>query len=104
MLLLTQESCEANLGVSGNGFLDTVAEFGSSLGMTVLAKSGNGGSAECDSAGSDGSVTGTAASKGLAVNGYASSTYVTAVGATDFYYPPAERTEEGIFTCCWRCG
>ena len=101
VLILTQENCEANLGITDNDFLNNAAEFGSALGITVIAKSGNGGSAECDSGGNDGSVTTPAATHGLAVSGYASSPYVTAVGATDFYYPPAERNETGIFTCCW---
>jgi aspartate 1-decarboxylase len=101
VLILTQENCEANLGLTDNEFINNAAEFASALGITVVAKSGNGGSAECDSGGGDGSPTAQAASKGLAVNGYASSPYVTAVGATDFYYPPDERTVAGVIGCCW---
>ena len=101
VLLLSQESCEANLGATFNAFINAAAEQASALGISVIAPTGDGGSAACDSSRGYGNSYVQEASQGLAVNGYASTPFVTAVGATDFYYPPAERNEDGVLACCW---
>jgi subtilase family serine protease len=101
VLLLSQESCEANLGATFNAFINAVGEQASALGISVISPAGDGGSAACDSDRGYGNTYHQEATLGLAVNGYASSPFVTAVGATDFYYPPAERTPEGVIACCW---
>ena len=88
VLVVDSENCEANLGVNGNNFINFLAEQASAQGMTVIAGSGNGGSDSCDALFSYGNNgIGSAVSSGLSVNGYASTPWVTAVGATDFYYP-----------------
>jgi subtilase family serine protease len=88
VLVYDQESCEANLGTTGTAFANAVAEQAAAEGITVIAAAGNGGPDSCESStgyGNDGATT-AAATKGLSVNGYASTPFVTAVGATDFYY------------------
>lgn len=83
VLAIGFQSCETNMGGS-IAFLNLVWEQAAAQGMTVVAAAGNTGSAGCDVPGLAG-----AASNGLAVNGYASSPFVTAVGGTDFYYANA---------------
>lgn len=89
VLVLDTENCEANLGTDGNEFIGYLAEQASAQGMTVIAGSGNGGSNSCQAQYGFGNNNGApaAVSTGLSVNGYASTPFVTAVGATDFYYP-----------------
>ena len=87
VLLYDAESCEGALGADGNAFINFVAEQASAQGMTVVAASGNGGSDSCQAGVSFGHPDPVAeATSGLSVNGYASTPFVTAVGATDFYY------------------
>jgi subtilase family serine protease len=95
VLLYDYESCEANLGTTGTAFTDEVAEQAATEGISVIAASGNGGSDSCQSSSGYGSTGLVAtATEGLSVNGYASTPYVTAVGATDFYY--SNPTETGV--------
>ena len=101
VLVLSQESCEANLGANVNSFLNAVSEQAAALGISVIAPAGDGGSAECDSSNSYGTPIEFAATKGLAVNGYASSPFVTAVGASDFYYTAAQLNPAAFEACCW---
>ncbi len=74
------QSCETTLG-GAMAFFGQAWKQAATQGMTIVVESGNSGSAGCDVPGSTAGAVG-----GLAVNGYASSPYVTAVGGTDFYY------------------
>ena len=80
VLAIGFQTCETSIGGS-IAFLNQAWKQAAAQGITVVAAAGNTGSAGCDLPGLAG-----AASNGLAVNGYASSPYVTAVGGTDFYY------------------
>ena len=71
-------SCEANLGTSGALTYDLLWEQAAAEGITVAVSAGDTGSAGCDS------KTASSASKGLAVNGIASTPFNVAVGGTDF--------------------
>lgn len=90
VLLYPFQGCEAFLGPPNtfNGFalgsdevfIASIFEEAAAQGITVVAPSGDVGSAACDQ------EFGDTASFGLAVNGYASTPFATAVGGTDFYY------------------
>ncbi|MGI8773028.1 MAG: Ig-like domain repeat protein [Acidobacteriaceae bacterium] len=82
------QSCEAALGQAGNSLYGAIWQQAAAQGITVLVSSGNAGSAGCDVPVNG--VTALSATQGLAVNGYASTPYATAVGATDFYYAPGQ--------------
>jgi subtilase family serine protease len=71
--------CEAVLGNSGNAFYNALWQQAAAQGITVLISAGDSGSAVCDDFNSE-----AAASKGLAVSGFASTPYNVAVGGTDF--------------------
>jgi subtilase family serine protease len=69
--------CEGNLGTVLTEAIDADYEQAGTEGISVFAASGDGGAVACD--------TGTQyALSGLAVNGFASSPHVVAVGGTDF--------------------
>lgn len=87
VLVFGFESCEAALGPDFNPLVAAVWQQAAAQGISVIAGSGNGGAAECDAA-VGGAQPPTAASHGLAVNGYASTPWNTAVGTTDFFYGP----------------
>jgi subtilase family serine protease len=70
--------CELGLGSSGNAFYNGIFQQGATEGISIFISSGDQGSAGCD-----GHQT-TPDGIGLAVNGLASSPYVTGVGGTDF--------------------
>src|ERR1700744_1377118 len=72
--------CEANLGAS-NSFLSGLWEQAAAQGITVMVSTGDSGSAGCDNPNDE-----TAAQKGLAVSGFASTPFNVAVGGTDFHY------------------
>ena len=84
VLVFGFESCEQALGLAGNLIITTAWEQAAAQGISVVVDSGSGGAASCD-APVNGNVQ-SQATHGLAVNGYASTPYNTAVGATDFYY------------------
>jgi hypothetical protein len=86
VLSVGYESCEQALGPAGNALINALWEQAAAQGITVLAEAGSGGSADCDVP-ANGQVS-LAATQGLAVNGFASTPWDTAVGATDFYYGP----------------
>jgi hypothetical protein len=87
VLLYDQENCEANLGALGTAFVDEVVEQAAAEGITAIAGAGNGGSDSCQSStGYGNSGFADQATTGLSVNGWATTPFVTAVGATDFYY------------------
>lgn len=79
VLSLSFGSCEANLGTGGNGFVQALWQQAAAQGITVLVSSGDEGSAGCDYHGSSKIAT-----RGLGVNGLASTPYNVAVGGTDF--------------------
>jgi subtilase family serine protease len=83
VLVIGYQSCEFALG-SEMPFLNLVYEQAAAQGITVVAAAGNAGAAGCEVPGNAG-----AAKSGYAVNGYASSPFVTAVGGTDFSYGQA---------------
>jgi hypothetical protein len=87
VLLMGFESCEATLGANINPLIAAVWQQAAAEGISVITASGNGGAAECD-AGVNGAQPPNAATQGLAVNGYASTPWDTAVGTTDFFYGP----------------
>lgn len=86
VLVFGFEGCEQSLGQAGNAIFSIAWEQAAAQGISVIVGAGSGGAAECD-APVNGNVNATA-THGLAVNGYASTAYNTAVGASDFYYGP----------------
>ena len=99
VMLLGFQQCETylnngnNLGI--NPFLQAMFEEASAQGITVVAASGNNGSAGCDS------PTSTSATQGLAVNAYASTPYAVAVGGTDFYYGATDTASDATYAQYW---
>ena len=87
VLVFGFEGCEANLSPSVNFLVESVWEQAAAEGISVIVGAGTGGAAECDAA-IDGAAPVSAATHGLAVNGYASTPFNTAVGASDFFYGP----------------
>ncbi len=86
VLVFGYEGCEANFTPSRLQFYQSVWEQAAAQGISVVVTSGSAGAAGCD-VGTDGNGV-ALASHGLAVNGYASTPYNTAVGSSDFYYGP----------------
>jgi pseudomonalisin len=70
--------CEAFLGSSGNGFLNSLWQQAAAEGITVFVSSGDDGAAGCDSA------SASTASHGHGVNGVCSTPYSVCVGGTEF--------------------
>jgi subtilase family serine protease len=70
--------CEASLGSSGNGFLNSLWQQAAAQGITVFVSSGDNGAAGCDSA------SASKATHGRAVNGLCSTPYSVCVGGTEF--------------------
>jgi trimeric autotransporter adhesin len=81
VLLIGFQTCETAIDSGAIALINEGTEEAAAQGMTVVAASGNTGSAGCEVPGTAGKAT-----TGLAVNGYASSPFVTAVGGTDFFY------------------
>jgi subtilase family serine protease len=81
VLTMGFQSCEKNLTAVGNELIESSWLQAEAQGITVVVAAGDTGSGGCDVPGSTSSSTG-----GLAVNGYASTPYDTAVGGTDFTY------------------
>jgi len=79
VLSVSFSSCEQNLQ-NGNEIFASLWQQAAAQGQTVLVSAGDSGSAGCDPAGFQ------VATKGLAVNGIASTPWNVAVGGTDFYY------------------
>ena len=86
VLVFGFEGCEKTLGASGNALYSQAWEQAAAQGISVIVGAGGGGAAECDAPvnGAPASV----ATQGLAVNGYASTAFNTAVGVSDFYFGP----------------
>jgi hypothetical protein len=72
-------NCEPGLGTTGNQFYNSLWEQAAAQGITVMVAAGDPGSAGCDDF-----TRAAAASKGLAVSGFASTPFNVAVGGTDF--------------------
>jgi pseudomonalisin len=70
--------CEAALGSSGNGFINSLWQQAAAQGITVFVSSGDDGAAGCDSA------SASRATHGRAVNGLCSTPYSVCVGGTEF--------------------
>jgi len=75
-------SCEANLGTTGNAFFNSLWQQAAAEGITVVISAGDNGSAGCDPAPAPANQN--AATKGLAVSGFASTPFNVALGGTDF--------------------
>jgi len=73
--------CELDLGTSGNQFFNSVTQQGATEGISIFISAGDQGSAGCDGHNTEPDAI------GLAVNGIASTPYVTAVGGTDLNWP-----------------
>jgi pseudomonalisin len=70
--------CEAALGSSGNGFLNSLWQQAAAEGITVFVSSGDDGAAGCDSA------SAASATHGRGVNGLCSPPYSVCVGGSQF--------------------
>jgi len=70
--------CEASLGSSGNGFLNSLWQQAAAEGITVFVSSGDNGAAGCDSAAAS------SAMHGRGVNGLCSTPNSVCVGGTEF--------------------
>ncbi len=81
--------CELNLGTSGNAAYNAIWQQGAAEGISIMESSGDQGSAGCSS---QDTAPPNADTHGLAVNGMASSPFVTAVGGTDFFWQGAPTT------------
>ncbi len=82
VLLNGFQECETAIGSNAMALVNSVAEEAAAQGITFVAAAGNSGAAGCAVPGTSGSI----ANPTSAVNGFASSPYLTAVGGTDFYY------------------
>lgn len=79
VLSMSYGDCEANIGSSTlTGFYEPLIQQANLQGQTVIVSSGDSGAANCDPSGSSQAVG------GLAVNGLASPSEVTAAGGTEF--------------------
>jgi hypothetical protein len=76
-------NCEQTLGTSGNATFNSLWQQGSAEGISIFGAAGDQGSAGCENSGTH---TLNPVTTGLAVNGIASSPYITAVGGTDFLW------------------
>jgi Pro-kumamolisin, activation domain/Bacterial Ig-like domain (group 3) len=81
VLLNGFQQCETAIGDGAMELVNDAAEQAAAQGITFVAAAGNTGAAGCEIPGTAGT-----ASTGYAVNGYATSPFITAVGGTDFYY------------------
>lgn len=79
IISLSYLNCEAANGSSGNAAFNSIYEQGVAEGTSIFVAAGDN-----DAAGCDDFNTATAASMGIAVNGFASTPYNVAVGGTDF--------------------
>ncbi|GAC1617115.1 MAG: hypothetical protein NVS9B13_03450 [Candidatus Acidiferrum sp.] len=82
VMSISYGSCEAGLTASGNAFENALWQQAAAQGITVVVAAGDNGAAGCDDPN-----TVTAATKGIAVSGTASTPYNVAIGGTDFDQP-----------------
>jgi subtilase family serine protease len=76
--------CEEALGSAANSAINAIYQQGAAEGISIIVAAGDQGSTGCDN--SNPITFPAPAQSGLAVNGLASSPYVTAVGGTDFLW------------------
>ncbi|MGD0303283.1 MAG: protease pro-enzyme activation domain-containing protein [Candidatus Acidiferrales bacterium] len=81
--------CELGLGSSGNAAFNSIWQQGAAEGISIMESAGDQGSAGCSN---QDVAAPNADGIGLAVNGMASSPYLTAVGGTDFDWQAAPST------------
>jgi subtilase family serine protease len=79
VMSISYGSCEAGLAASGNAFENALWQQAAAQGITVVVAAGDNGAAGCDDPNKV-----TAATKGIAVSGTASTPYNVAIGGTDF--------------------
>jgi Pro-kumamolisin, activation domain/Bacterial Ig-like domain (group 3) len=79
ILSVSFSECEAELGTSGNQYMDELWQQAAAQGIAVLVSAGDNGSAGCDNPNTE-----VAAQYGLQVNGLGSTPYNISVGGTDF--------------------
>jgi hypothetical protein len=79
ILSISANDCEAAAGATMNAMINSAYQMGVARGMSILVSSSDNDAAMCDNRG-----VVTAASNGIAVNGWASTPYNVAVGGTDF--------------------
>jgi len=82
IVVFPYSACERLLGSSTNAMINSLWQQGATQGMSIVVATGDQGSAACNGSGGEDATGGSQG--GLEVNGFASSPYVTAVGATDF--------------------
>ncbi len=82
-------TCELKLGTSGNAAYNAIWQQGAAEGISIMESAGDQGSAGCSS---QDTPAPNADKYGLAVNGMASSPFVTAVGGTDLNWQSARTT------------
>jgi subtilase family serine protease len=88
IISLSYGECEASFGASGNAAFNAIFQQGVAEGTSIFVASGDEDAAGCDS--------GTAATHGIGVSGFASTPYNVAVGGTDF-----SDTYSGTNTAYW---
>lgn len=91
IMSLSYLSCEANLGPSGNAYVNALWQQAAAEGVSVFVSAGDGGAAGCDDF-----DTAAFAISGIAANGFASTPYNVATGGTDFL-----DTAEGTNSLYW---
>jgi len=89
ILSMSYGACESSLGNSGNVFYQLLWQQAAAQGITVIASSGDSGSADCDDPNSA-----TSAARGVGVSGVASTPFNVAMGGTDF-------NQVGVQTTYW---
>ncbi|HXM97918.1 MAG TPA: Ig-like domain repeat protein [Candidatus Dormibacteraeota bacterium] len=82
VMSISYGSCESALGTAGNAFQNALWQQAAAQGITVVVAAGDNGAAGCDNP-----FAVSAATKGIAVSGTASTPFNVAVGGTDFDQP-----------------
>lgn len=82
VMSISYGSCESALGAAGNDFQNALWQQAAAQGITVVVAAGDNGAAGCDNP-----FAVSAAAKGIAVSGTASTPFNVAVGGTDFDQP-----------------
>ncbi len=94
VISISYGNCEqAFAGSTDIQFLESLLQQANAQGQTVVAASGDAGSADCDGSGQNSSGTYVGATQGLAVDYPASSAYVTAAGGTSFSGDVADQSK-----------
>jgi hypothetical protein len=91
ILTMSYGECELKLGTAGNTLFNQTFQQAATAGISAFVAAGDSGSAACTP--QNGINPPYSDPFGLAVNGMASSPYVTAVGGTDLQWPFVEATK-----------